>query len=93
MLSLSSLSFSQNKGLLDYDRQVAASTISDLSSYNQEFRKEFSCEELIMNSISTHWVLSNKQGVPYIIKEWGLVDYDNYFDKDKLVKEIVLDNI
>ena len=46
-----------------------------------------------MNSISTHWVLSNKQGIPYIIKGWGLLDYDRHFNKDKLVKEIVLDNI
>ena len=46
-----------------------------------------------MNSISTHWVLSTKKYVPNIIKNWGLVDYDHYFDKDTLVKEIVLDNI
>ena len=43
-----------------------------------------------MNSISEHWILSTKKDVPNIIKKWGLEDYDSYFDKDQLVKEIKL---
>jgi len=76
--------------LLDFINGKRTPNIYSLDKQFNKFRKEFSCEELIMNSISTHWILSNKQGIPYIIKEWGLVDYDNYFDKDKLVKEIKL---
>ena len=76
--------------LLDF---IDGSRTPSIYSLDKEFkkkRKEFNCQELIMNSISMHWILSSKQGVPYIIKEWGLVDYDNYFDEDKLVKEIKL---
>ena len=37
-----------------------------------------------------HWVLSTKKDIPNIIKKWGLVDYDDHFNKDQLVKEINL---
>ncbi len=76
--------------LLDFISGSRTPSIYSLDKQFNKFRKEFNCQELIMNSISMHWILSTKQGVPYIIKEWGLVDYDNHFNKDKLVKEIKL---
>jgi len=76
--------------LLDF---IDGSRTPSIYSLDKEFkkkRKEFNCQELIMNSISMHWVLSTKQDVPNIIKKWGLVDYDHHFDKDQLVNEIKL---
>lgn len=79
--------------LLDFIDGSRTPSIYSLDKQFNQSIKEFNCQELIMNSISTHWVLSNKQGIPYIIKGWGLVDYDHHFNKDKLVKEIVLYNV
>ena len=80
--------------LLDF---IDGSRIPSIYSLDKQFNKlsnEFNCQELIMNSISTHWVLSTKKHMSQILlKGLGLVDYDHYFNKDKLVKEIVLDNI
>ena len=79
--------------LLDFISGSRTPSIYSLDKQFNKFRNEFSCEELIMNSISTHWVLSNKQGIPHIIKDWGLVDYDDYFNGDELVKPINLESV
>jgi len=77
--------------LLDFINGSRTPNIYSLDKQFNKFRNELNCQELIMNSISMHWVLSNKQGIPHIIKEWGLVDYDDYFNGDELVKPINLE--
>lgn len=78
--------------LLDFIDGSRTPSIYSLDKQFNQSRKEFDCQELIMNSISTHWILATKKDVPNIIKHWGLEDYDPlyYFNKDDLVKEIKL---
>ena len=77
--------------LLDFIDGSRTPTIYSLDKEFKKKREEFNCQELIMNSISVHWILSTKQDVPNIIKKWGLDDYDKYFNKDQLVKPIYLE--
>ena len=51
--------------LLDFIDGALNTHIYSLDKKFNKLRNEFNCHELIMNSISTHWILSNKQGVPH----------------------------
>ena len=76
--------------LLDFISGKRIPSIYSLDKSYNKYRKQMNCQELIMNSISIHWLISTKNNIIGNLAEWGLPDHSDHFENNNLVKEIVL---